>query len=71
MRITNGCDLAQAMRLLRPEIRVIYMSAYTDDDRVAEEMETGIAAFLAKPFSPGQLVAKVAQVLAGTAAPHG
>lgn len=67
----NGCDLAQAMRLLRPEIRVLYMSAYTDDNRVQEETEAGTAGFLSKPFSPSQLVAKVAKVLAGTAAPYG
>lgn len=66
----NGCDLAQAMRLLRPEIRVIYMSAYTDDERVHEEAESGAAAFLSKPFSPSQLVATVARVLAGASAPH-
>lgn len=66
----NGCDLAQAMRLLRPEIRVIYMSAYTDDDRVHEEAQSGAATFLAKPFSPSQLVATVARVLADASAPH-
>ena len=66
----NGCDLAQAMRLLRPEIRVIYMSAYTDDERVHAEAETGTAAFLSKPFSPSQLVATVARVLAGASEPH-
>ncbi len=66
----NGCDLAQAMRVLRPEIRVIYMSAYTDDERVHEEAETGAAAFLSKPFSPSQLVATVARVLADASAPH-
>ena len=65
----NGCDLAQAMRLLRPEIRVLYMSAYADDDRVHQEAEAGIATFMAKPFSPSQLVATVAKVLSGTSAP--
>lgn len=67
----NGCDLAQAMRLLRPDIRVLYMSAYADDDRVQEEVEAGTAAFIAKPFIPSELVAKVARVLAGTHAQHG
>src|SRR4051812_26193448 len=42
----NGCDLAQAMRILRPDIRVLYMSAYTDDDRVVREVETGAAGFI-------------------------
>jgi two-component system cell cycle sensor histidine kinase/response regulator CckA len=66
----NGCDLAQAMRLLRPEIRVLYMSAFADDERVQEEVEAGAAAFIAKPFIPSELVAMVARVLAGTHAPH-
>ena len=65
----NGCDLAQAMRLLRPEIRVIYMSAFADDDRVHEEAEAGTATFLPKPFSPSQLVGVVAKVLSGAYAP--
>jgi DNA-binding NtrC family response regulator len=66
----NGCDLAQSMRLLRPDIRVLYMSAYADDDRVQQEVQSGAAAFLAKPFSPSELVAKVARVLAGMPQPH-
>lgn len=60
----NGCDLARSMRLLRPEIRVLYMSAYTEDERVAEEVETGMAGYLRKPFTVAQLVAKVAETLA-------
>ena len=66
----NGCDLAQAMRLSRPDIRVLYMSAYADDERVQEEVEAGSAAFLAKPFTPQELVDKVARVVAGTHEPH-
>ncbi|MEO6097338.1 MAG: response regulator [Fibrobacteria bacterium] len=66
----NGCDLAQAMRLLRPDIRVLYMSAYADDERVQEEVDAGAAAFIPKPFTPSQLVAMVARVLAGTHEPH-
>lgn len=65
----NGCDLAQAMRMMRPEIRVIYMSAYADDDRVREEAEAGIATFLPKPFTPSHLVGVVAKVLSGASAP--
>lgn len=63
----NGCDLAGAMRLLRPEIRVLYMTAYTDDERVAREVEDGAAGFLRKPFTPAELLACVAGMLAGTA----
>jgi two-component system, cell cycle sensor histidine kinase and response regulator CckA len=63
----NGCDLAQSMRILRPDIRVLYMSAYTDDKRVSQEVEAGISGFLRKPFSPSELVARVAKVLSGAA----
>lgn len=61
----NGCDLALAMRILRPDIRILYMSAFSDDPRVGTEVEAGMAGFLHKPFSPSELVAKVAQMLAG------
>jgi two-component system cell cycle sensor histidine kinase/response regulator CckA len=66
----NGCDLAQAMRLLRPDIRVLYMSAYADDERVGLEVEAGAAGFLRKPFSPSELVARVARILAGKTHPQ-
>jgi DNA-binding NtrC family response regulator len=65
----NGCDLAERMRILRPEIRVLYMSAYTDDERVLREVQAGAAGFLRKPFTPRELVAKVSGVLSGRAQP--
>jgi DNA-binding NtrC family response regulator len=58
------------MRILRPDIRVLYMSAYADDDRVALEVESGAAGFLRKPFSPSELVAKVARALSGETHPQ-
>jgi two-component system cell cycle sensor histidine kinase/response regulator CckA len=66
----NGCDLAQAMRILRPDIRVLYMSAFADDERVGLEVEAGTAGFLRKPFSPSELVAQVARMLAGEIHPQ-
>ncbi len=66
----NGCDLADAMRKLRPGIRVLYMSAFTDDDRVFQEVRTGQADFLRKPFSPSDLLARVARVMAGAGQPQ-
>jgi DNA-binding NtrC family response regulator len=65
----NGCDLAGRMRILRPEIRVLYMSAYTDDERVLREVQSGAAGFLRKPFMPGELIAKVSGVLSERAQP--
>jgi DNA-binding NtrC family response regulator len=65
----NGCDLAERMRILRPDIRILYMSAYTDDERVLREVQMGAAGFLRKPFTPRELVAKVSGVLTGRAQP--
>jgi two-component system cell cycle sensor histidine kinase/response regulator CckA len=58
----NGCDLAQAMRIVRPGIKVLYMSAFTEDDRVAEEVAAGNAGYLQKPFSRKELLGMVESV---------
>ena len=63
----NGCDLAHAMRIIRPGIKVIYMSAFADDDRVGEEVATGQAQFLRKPFSRKELLATVNSLFAASA----
>lgn len=61
----NGCELAKCMRLLRPDILVLYISGYTNNAMVQQEVEDQRAAFLPKPFSPRELVEKVHGVLAG------
>jgi PAS domain S-box-containing protein len=59
----GGRELADRIRTLRPELRILYMSGYTDDailrDRVLED---GIP-FLQKPFTPEGLARKVREVL--------
>ncbi|MDB5104341.1 MAG: sensory box histidine kinase/response regulator [Fibrobacteres bacterium] len=59
----NGCDLAHAMRIVRPGIKVIYMSAFTDDNRVGEEVSAGQAYFLRKPFTKKDLLKHVEAIL--------
>ena len=59
----NGCDLAHAMRIIRPGIKVIYMSAYTEDDRVSDEVSAGQARFLRKPFNRKDLIRTVEEAL--------
>jgi two-component system, cell cycle sensor histidine kinase and response regulator CckA len=60
----NGCELAKCTRLLRPDINVLYISGYTNNAMVQQEVEESRAAFLPKPFSPRELVEKVRAVLA-------
>jgi two-component system cell cycle sensor histidine kinase/response regulator CckA len=64
----SGRELAGRISARRPEIRVLYMSGYTDNVISSGGMlERGLA-FLQKPFSPATLVQKVREVLNPTPA---
>ncbi|MCP4605623.1 MAG: response regulator [Proteobacteria bacterium] len=59
----SGKDLADKLRISRPDISVLLMSGYTEDAIVAEAvLEKGIA-FLAKPFTREILLEEVGKVL--------
>ncbi|HYI93904.1 MAG TPA: response regulator, partial [Bryobacteraceae bacterium] len=59
----SGPELAQRLRGLRPEMRVLFVSGYTDSEIVREgELEPGTD-FLQKPFTREQLASKVREVL--------
>ena len=60
----NGCELAKCMRLMRPEITVLYISGFSNNAMVQQEVEQFRAGFLAKPFSPKALLEKVDGILA-------
>jgi two-component system, cell cycle sensor histidine kinase and response regulator CckA len=66
----NGCDLARAMRVLRPTIKVVYMSGFTEDRRVEKEIGNGMAAWLKKPFTHKDLINTVNQALTLQPHPH-
>jgi DNA-binding NtrC family response regulator len=59
----RGTEVAKAMTALRPGIRVLYMSGYTDDDTFRQEAGDEGFAFLAKPFTPSGLASRVREVL--------
>ena len=63
----SGKDLSKRIRSQRPEIRVLYMSGYTENAAVHRgELEAG-EAFLSKPFTVEGLTQKVRDVLDGEA----
>jgi CheY-like chemotaxis protein len=59
----NGRELARRAAALRPQIKVLYMSGYTDDALVRRQVSENIFAFIQKPFLPVVLEAKVREVL--------
>jgi signal transduction histidine kinase/ActR/RegA family two-component response regulator len=59
----GGRELVERCLALFPGCRALLMSGYTDDELVRRDVLDSRAAFLAKPFTPDALVAKVREVL--------
>jgi len=61
----SGRELADQLVKLRPDIKVLYMSGYTDDAIVRHGVLSQGIAYLQKPFTPDALARKVRAVLDG------
>jgi CheY-like chemotaxis protein len=59
----SGRDLARRLEELGNDLRVLYMSGYTDDTIVRHGMLDPSIPFLHKPFTPDALSRKVREVL--------
>lgn len=65
----SGRDLAEQLTLVRSEMKVLYVSGYTDKMLMGREELQPPIAFLSKPFTSEALIQKVREVLDGTSSP--
>ena len=59
----SGKELAQRLADLRPAMRVLFMSGYTDEAIVHHGIVDSDVHFIEKPFSPESLAKKIREVL--------
>jgi len=59
----GGRDLAQRVAPVRPELRVLYLSGYTDSVAIQQGILDAGSFFLQKPFTPADLARKVRDAL--------
>jgi PAS domain S-box-containing protein len=59
----SGQELVQRVRPVRPDMKVVYVSGYTDIPITQRGVIEGDSAFLPKPFMPHALTRKIREVL--------
>jgi CheY-like chemotaxis protein len=59
----GGRELAQHLITMKPDLRVLFMSGFTDDVGILAGHEQGTSGFLQKPFTPEVLARTVRKIL--------
>jgi two-component system, cell cycle sensor histidine kinase and response regulator CckA len=65
MPAMGGAELARTLRALRPDLRVVFMSGYTQGTLELSSMDETATRFLPKPFTADQLVGTLRELIAG------
>lgn len=61
----SGSETYDALKKVRPDVKVILSSGYSIDGQAAQIMEKGCNAFIQKPFTMDELSARIRDVLKG------
>jgi len=67
----SGRQLAERLAILRPEMKVLFMSGYTDDAILQHGVLDSGVAYLQKPLTPTSLAQRVREVLRGSMTTRG
>jgi two-component system, cell cycle sensor histidine kinase and response regulator CckA len=67
----SGRQLAERLATTRPEMKVLFMSGYTDDAILQHGILNSGVAYLQKPITPISLTRKIREVLASAPADGG
>jgi len=59
----NGRELVERLRPIRPDMRVLFMTGYTELEDADESMPVGELPLIQKPFTPDSLAQRIRRVL--------
>lgn len=59
----NGKEVSEAMKRIRPQVKILYMSGYTMDIIQSEDLLADEIDFIQKPYQPIDLLKKVRELL--------
>ena len=65
----NGEEALRQLRALQPDVRVILMSGYNEQEVIRRLAGRGLAGFIQKPFLPATLLSKLREVLTADSPP--
>ncbi len=66
----NGREMAEQALQMKPTLKIIFTSGYTEDECLRQQVLQGEAHFLQKPFVPQKLLEKLREVLDAPRAPR-
>ncbi len=61
----GGLELSRRLTALRPDLKVLYVSGYSEDDMNEQGVLSPDVEFLEKPFTPQAIARKVQEILTG------
>ncbi len=63
----GGLELSRRLTALRTDLKVLYVSGYSEDDMNEQGVLSPDVEFLEKPFTPQAITKKVREILTGSA----